>query len=100
MNSSGHLAILMLESDLRFPITVRNGQLPMEFWECGIADRALKVIFYNTYLWVILGRSFIFHIILLIYLFPISKVILQKLQVHNYIGSWIDSLSTIINSYT
>ena len=53
MNSSGNYAILMLESDLGFVRkTVRNGQLPTEFWKCGIADKVLKVIiFENTYLW-------------------------------------------------
>ena len=32
----------------------------MEFWECGIADKVLKVIFENTFLWATFGKSFIF----------------------------------------
>ena len=46
--------ILMFQSALGFSKTVRNDQLPMEFWECGIVDKVSKVvIFANTYLWVV-----------------------------------------------
>ena len=61
MNISGNDANLMFQSDLGFPKTVRNGQLPMEFWECSIADKVSKVvIFKNTYFWITFGQSFIF----------------------------------------
>ena len=42
MNSSGNYATLMFWSDLGFPKSVRNGQLPMEFWECDTADVSKK----------------------------------------------------------
>ena len=68
MYSSGNYAILMFYSDLGFPKTVRNGQLPMEFWEFGIADKVSKVIIYeNAHLWVTFGQSFIFCMFMLIF---------------------------------
>ena len=77
MSSSGNYAILMFQSDLGFPKAVRNDQLPMEFRECGITDKASKVVtFENICLWVTFGKSFIFRIFMLIYLFPIYKIIL------------------------
>ena len=52
MNANGNYAILMFQSDLGFSKTVKNNQLPMEFWEYGIASKVSKVvIFENTYLW-------------------------------------------------
>ena len=42
MNSSANYAIMMLQFDLRFLKTFKNGQLPMEFWECGISDKVWK----------------------------------------------------------
>ena len=41
-------ANLMFQSDLGFLKTVRNAQLPMEFWECGIADKVSKVVIYEN----------------------------------------------------
>ena len=39
----------------------RNGELPIEFCECGIAGKVSKVvIFENTYFWITSGKSFIF----------------------------------------
>ena len=74
MNTSGNYANLMFQSDLEFPKTVRNAQLPIEFLECGIADKVSKVvIFENTYLWVTFGKSFIFYIFMLTYLFLVTK---------------------------
>ena len=68
MNTSGNYANLMFQSDLGFPKTIRNGQLPMESWECGIADKVSKVaIFENTYLWVTFDKSFIFCVFMLVY---------------------------------
>ena len=43
MNASENYAILIFLIDLEFLKTVRNGQLPMEFWECGIANKVAKV---------------------------------------------------------
>ena len=62
MNGSGNYAIFMFQLDLEFLKTGGNGQLPMEFWKCGIADKVSKVIFENRYLWVTFGQSFIFCI--------------------------------------
>ena len=63
---------------VRFRIS-KNSQidhLPMEFWECGITDKVSKVVtFENTYLWVTFGKSFIFCIFMLIYLFLISNIL-------------------------
>ena len=79
MNISGNDSNLMFQSDLGFPKTVRNGQLPMEFWECGIADKVSKVaIFENTYLWVKFGKSFIFCIFMLVHLFLVRKGSLKR----------------------
>ena len=50
----------------------------MEFWECGIADKVLKVIFENTYLWVTFGKSFIFCVFMLTYLFLVLKSSLKR----------------------
>ena len=50
----------------------------MEFWECGIADKVLKVIFENTYLWVTFGKSFIFCVFMLTYLFLVLKRSLKR----------------------
>ena len=50
----------------------------MEFWECGIADKVLKVIFENTYLWVTFGKSFIFCVFMLTYLFLVLKRSLDR----------------------
>ena len=50
---------------VRFSIskTVRNDKLPIEFRECGIADKISKVvIFENTYLWVIFGKFHFLYI--------------------------------------
>ena len=44
MNSSRNYATLMFWSDLGFPKSVRNGQLPMEFWECDTADVSKKIL--------------------------------------------------------
>ena len=41
-------ANLMFQSDLGFLKTVRNAQLPMEFWKCGIADKVSKVVIYEN----------------------------------------------------
>ena len=76
MNSSGNYAVLMFQSDLGFPKTLRNDYLPMEFWECGMTDKVSKVVtFENAYLWVTFGKSFIFCIFMLIYLFLISNIL-------------------------
>ena len=49
MNTSGIYAFLMFQSDFGFRKTFRNGQLPMEFWECDIAGKVSKVVtFENT----------------------------------------------------
>ena len=45
MNLSGNYGILMFLWNLGFPKAVKNGQLPIEFWECGIADKFSKVLF-------------------------------------------------------
>ena len=53
----------------------------MEFWECGIADKVLKVIFENIYLWVTFGESFIFFfffVFMLTYLFLVLKSSLNR----------------------
>ena len=50
----------------------------MEFWERGIADKVLKVIFENTYLWVTFGKSFIFCVFMLTYLFLVLKSSLKR----------------------
>ena len=51
----------MFHSDLGFLKTGRNGQLPVEFWEIGIADKVSKVaIFKNTYIWVTFDKKFHF----------------------------------------
>ena len=64
----GNYAILIFQSDLGFLKTVRNGQLPTEFGECGIADKVSKVvIFENIYLWVTFQKSFIFYIFMVTY---------------------------------
>ena len=47
MNTSGNYAILMFQLDLEFPETVKNGQLPMEFWDCGIADSFKSFCFWK-----------------------------------------------------
>ena len=69
MNSSGIYAILMFYSDLGCPKIVRNDQLSMEFWECGITDKVSKVVsFENTYLWVTFGKiSFLVYLCSYIY---------------------------------
>ena len=70
MNLSGNYAILMFQSNLRILKAVKNGQLLIEFWECGIADKVSEVIiFENTYLWVTFGKSFIFFIYLCSYIY-------------------------------
>ena len=74
MNTSGNYAILMFQLDLEFPETVKNGQLPMEFWDCGIADKVSKAfVFENVYLRVTFGKSFISCIFMLTYLFLVFK---------------------------
>ena len=79
MNASGNCANLMFQSGLGFPKTVRNDPLPMEFWECGIADKVSKVaIFENTQLLVTSGKSFIFSIFVLVYLFLVCKSSLKR----------------------
>ena len=51
----------------------------MDFWECGIAGKVSKVvIFENTYLWVTFGKSLIFSIFMLKYLFLILKSTLKE----------------------
>ena len=66
--ASRNYVILKFQLDLEFQKTVWNGQLPMEFWECGIADKVSKVfIFENAYLRVTFGKSFIFCICAQIY---------------------------------
>ena len=68
---------------------------------CDIADKVSKVvIFENKYLWVTFGKSFIFCIFMLIYLFLIPKNILWKVKFNNYIGSWTDYFPAIIDWYT
>ena len=72
MNTSGNYA------NLRFPKTVRNGQLPKQFWECGKADKVSKVIFENTYLCLTFAKSFSFWIFMLVYLFLVLKSSLKR----------------------
>ena len=51
----------------------------MDFWECGIAGKVSKVaIFENTYLWVTFGKSLIFSIFMLKYLFLVLKSTLKE----------------------
>ena len=50
----------------------------MEFWECGIADKVLKVIFENTSLWATFGKSLIFCVFILTYLFLVLKRSLKR----------------------
>ena len=57
---------------------VSNQTAHQEFWECGIADKVLKVIFENTYLWVTFGKSFIFCVFMLTYLFLVLKRSLKR----------------------
>ena len=74
MNTSGNYPILMFQLDLEFPEIVKNGQLPMEFWDCGIADKVSKVfVFENVYLWVTFGKSLISCIFMLTNLFLVFK---------------------------
>ena len=44
MNASENYDILKFYSDLEFPKTVTNGQLPMKYGECSIADKVSKVV--------------------------------------------------------
>ena len=70
---------MKFQSDLGFPKAFRNGQLPMELWESGIADKVSKVaIFENTYLSVTFGKGFIFCIFMLVYLFLVHKSSLKR----------------------
>ena len=80
MNASGNYAMLMFQSALGFSKTVRNDQLPMEFWQCGIVGKVSKVvIFENTYLWVVtFGKIFNFCIFMLTYLFLLLKSTLKR----------------------
>ena len=68
------------EVSVRFRISKNwNGQLPMEFWECGIADKVSKVfIFENAYLRVTFGKSFIFCIFMRTNLFLVFKITLRR----------------------
>ena len=50
----------------------------MAFWECGIADKVLKVIFENKYLWVTFGKSYIFCLFMLTYLFLVLERSLKR----------------------
>ena len=69
----------MFHSDLGFPKTGRNGKLPVEFLEIVIADKVSKVaIFENTYIWVTFGKSFIFCICMLVFLFLVHKSSLKR----------------------
>ena len=77
--ASRNYVILKFQLDLEFQKTVWNGQLPMEFWDCGIADKVSKVfIFENAYLRVTFGKSFIFCIFMRTNLFLVFKITLRR----------------------
>ena len=42
--------------DYGFPKTVKNGQLPMEFWECSIADKISNVKSYYSWKYISMGN--------------------------------------------
>ena len=50
----------------------------MEFWECGIADKVLKVIFENKFLRATFGKSLIFCVFMFTYLFLVLKRSLKR----------------------
>ena len=51
----------------------------MEFWECSIAGKVSEVvIFENAHLWVTFGKSFIFCICILTYLFLVVESTLKR----------------------
>ena len=46
MNASRNYTIWIFQSGWGFLKTVRNVQLTMEFWECGIAGKVSEVIIF------------------------------------------------------